>query len=142
MGTIFLSYSRDDHQSADALARVLERAQHEVWWDRRIDSGEEFSTKIEAALDKSDIVLVAWSVHSSKSAWVRDEAATGRDEGKLVAVTIDGSRPPIGFRQYQTLDLTSWSGGARDRRTAELLQSVERRLKANGKLTRQRTDTE
>jgi adenylate cyclase len=134
MGAIFLSYSRDDRACAEALARVLERAGHEVWWDRRIESGEEFAAEIEAALDRADLVLVAWSAHSGKSPWVRDEAATGRDEGRLLPVSIDGSRPPMGFRQYQTLDLTGWKGGNRDRRTAELLESVERRLKTKGEV--------
>ncbi|MEP6905923.1 MAG: hypothetical protein ABI875_07540, partial [Gemmatimonadales bacterium] len=45
-----------------------------------------------------------------RSAWVRDEAATGRDTGRLVPVTLDGSQPPLGFRQYQTIDLSKWSG--------------------------------
>ena len=133
MGAIFLSYSRDDLASAETLARVLETAGHEIWWDRRIGSGEEFATEIEAALDRADIVLVAWSAHSARSAWVRDEAAAGRDDGRLLPVTIDGSRPPMGFRQYQTLDLNGWKGGSRDKGTIELLRSVERRLKAQGK---------
>lgn len=129
MGAIFLSYSRDDRPCAEALARVLDEAGHEVWWDRRIDSGEEFATEIEAALEKADVVLVAWSAHSGKSPWVRDEAAAGRDNGRLLPVTIDGSPPPMGFRQFQTLDLTGWKGAKRDGRTAELLRCVERRLK-------------
>src|SRR4029434_3380401 len=46
---------------------------------------------------------------------------------------IDGSLPPMGFRQFHTLDLTDWRGAKRDERTAELLHSVERRLRAKGK---------
>lgn len=134
MGNIFLSYARDDQPCAETLSRVLEQAGHEVWWDRRIDSGEEFAAEIEAALDRADVVLVAWSEHAAKSGWVRDEAATGREGGRLLPVTIDGSRPPMGFRQYQTLDLTGWKGGSRDTRTGELLKSVNARLKAKGKV--------
>jgi TolB-like protein len=132
MGQVFLSYAREDRGSAEKLARVLEAAEHEVWWDRRLDSGEEFSAEIETALDKSDVVLVAWSKESVRSRWVRDEAAVGGDTGRLVPVSIDGSLPPMGFRQFHTLDLTGWKGGKRDGRTAELLHSVERRLRANG----------
>ena len=95
MGAIFLSYSRDDLASAETLARVLETAGHEIWWDRRIGSGEEFATEIEAALDRADIVLVAWSAHSARSAWVRDEAAAGRDDGRLLPVTIDTVTVPV-----------------------------------------------
>ncbi|WP_197018408.1 TIR domain-containing protein [Sphingomonas sp. URHD0057] len=133
MGAIFLSYAREDRACADALARALEQAGHNVWWDRHIDGGEEFAAEIEAELDKADVVLVAWSMLSVKSRWVRDEAAVGGDTGRLVPVSIDGCLPPMGFRQFHTLDLAGWKGGKRDDRTAELLRSVARRLEAKGK---------
>lgn len=129
MGAIFLSYAREDRGCAEALARVLEAAGHSVWWDRRIGGGEEFGAEIEAELDKSDVVLVAWSKDSIKSRWVRDEAAVGGDRGILVPLSIDGSRPPMGFRQFHTLDLNGWKAAKRDDRTVELLRSVESRLK-------------
>ena len=133
MGAIFLSYAREDRSCAEKLARVLEGAGHSVWWDRRLDGGEEFSAEIEAALSQSDVVVVAWTRESVKSRWVRDEAAVGGDTGKLVPVSMDGSLPPMGFRQFHTLELTDWRGAKRDERTAELLHSVERRLKGKSK---------
>ena len=69
---------------------------------------------------------------SAKSAWVRDEAAIGRDSGRLVSVVIDGSQPPIGFRQFQTLDLTGWQCGKKDPRSASLLAAINRRVKGAG----------
>jgi TolB-like protein len=129
MAAIFLSYAREDRRFAEVLAQVLESAGHSVWWDSRIGGGEEFSAKIEAELDKSDVVVVAWSKDSVKSRWVRDEAGVGGDTGRLVPVSIDGSMPAMGFRQFHTIDLSGWEGGKRDARTAELLYSVERRLK-------------
>jgi TolB-like protein len=132
MGRVFLSYAREDRQRTETLARVLEKAGHEVWWDRHIDSGDEFAAQIEAELDKADVVLVVWSNASVKSRWVRDEAAVGGDTGRLVPVSIDGTLPPMGFRQFHTMDLSRWNGSKRDPRTAELLHSVERRLKGKG----------
>ena len=131
MGHIFLSYAREDRAFAQRLAHVLEQVGHEVWWDQHLDSGEEFSTEIETALAHADVVLVAWSKVSVKSRWVRDEAAVGGDSDRLVPVSIDGTLPPMGFRQFHTMDLTGWKGSRRDQRTAELLHSVDRRL--NGK---------
>lgn len=128
MGAIFLSYAREDRACAERLARVLEAAGHQVWWDRRLDGGEEYSAEIEAALDKSDVVVVAWSKASVTSRWVRDEAAAGGDKGRLVPVSIDGSHPPMGFRQFHTIDLAGWKAAKRDPRTAELLRSVAGRL--------------
>ena len=135
MGAIFLSYAREDRACAEVLARVLEGGGHRVWWDRHIESGEEFAAEIEAALGHANVVLVAWSVHSAKSPWVRDEAVIGRDTGRLLPVSIDGSQPPMGFRQFQTLDLTGWKGSTKDTRTAALLRSVQRRLTHKSKMT-------
>ena len=129
MAQVFLSYAREDRLCAERLARVIESAGHEVWWDRQLDGGKEFSAEIEVALDRADVVLVAWSKGSVKSRWVRDEAAAGGDSGRLMPVSIDGSRPPMGFRQFHTIDLTGWKDAKRDKRTAELLQSLDRRLK-------------
>lgn len=133
MASIFLSYAREDRRFAVMLARLLESSGHQVWWDRRLDGGEEFAAEIEAELDKSDVVVVAWSKESVKSRWVRDEAAVGGDRGILVPISIDGSLPPMGFRQFHTLELTGWKGAKRDERTAELLHSIDRRV--NGKAT-------
>ena len=52
MAAIFLSYAREDRRFAERLAQVLQGAGHSVWWDRQLDSGEEFSTEIEAEIDK------------------------------------------------------------------------------------------
>lgn len=127
MGQVFLSYAREDRLFAAKLARVLEEAGQEVWWDRHLEGGEEFSAEIEAALEKSDVVLVAWSASSVRSRWVRDEAAAGGDKGKILPVTIDGTPPPMGFRQFHSMDLSGWKGGKRDERTRTLIHSVQRR---------------
>ena len=135
MGRIFLSYAREDRPAAERLARVLGKNGHEVWWDRRLDGGEEYSTEIETALDNADVVLVAWSASSIASRWVRDEAASGGDRGRLVPVTIDGARPPMGFRQFHTIDLAGWKGASGDDRTRELVRSVESRLQGKAAIS-------
>lgn len=128
MARIFLSYARADLATAEMLADLLTSHGHDVWWDRHLHGGKEFADEIEAELEAADIVLVAWSTHSGKSRWVRDEAAVGGDSGRLVPLTIDGSLPPIGFRQFHTLDLKGWKAAQRDPRTADLLQTIERKL--------------
>jgi len=125
MAAIFLSYAREDRSFAENLARVLEGAGHDVWWDRHIGSGREFAGEIETKLTSVDLVLVAWSHAAAKSPWVRDEAAIGRDRGRLLPVLVDGSEPPIGFRQVQALDLIGWKGRRNDRRTNALAEAVE-----------------
>ncbi|MBA2771154.1 MAG: TIR domain-containing protein [Sphingomonas sp.] len=124
MASVFLSYAREDAAKAKALATALERAGHGVWWDRHIRSGSEFAGAIEEALKRADAVLVLWSEKSVCSSWVRDEAAEGRDSGRLVAAVLDSSRPPIGFRQFQSTDLSSWSGRGTPKQFDELLGAI------------------
>ncbi|GAA4863096.1 TIR domain-containing protein [Luteimonas vadosa] len=103
--TVFLSYSRADQAWARMLAQALEEAGLQVWWDALIEGGAAFAKSIEAALAASDAVIVLWSRHSVASDWVLDEAAHGRDQKKLVPLSIDGTEPPLGFRQYQSIGL-------------------------------------
>lgn len=111
MATLFLSYAREDGAKVRPLAAALERAGHRVWWDQHISGGDQFAQAIEKALAEADAVVVAWSEHSTRSHWVLDEAAAGRDSGRLVPVTLDGTPAPLGFRQYQTVDLPHGASG-------------------------------
>lgn len=113
MASVFLSYAREDLAKAKVIALALETAGHSVWWDRHIKGGAQYSKEIEDALKRADAVVVLWSEHSVNSAWVRDEAAAGRDGGRLVPVRLDDSSPPLGFRQYQSLDLRAWKARGR-----------------------------
>ena len=124
MASVFLSYDRDDSAAAKIIAIVLEKAGHSVWWDLHVRGGAQFSKVIEGALKAADSVVVLWSANSIESAWVRDEAAVGRDSGRLVPASIDGTEAPLGFRQFQTVDLADWKRGTNSRGHEELLQSI------------------
>ena len=132
MASVFLSYSRDDAARIRLLAAALERAGHAIWWDQHIPGGDEFEGAIEKALASAEIVVVAWSESSIHSGWVRDEAAAGRDNNRLVPVTLDGCLPPMGFRQYQTIDLSQWKGRSRSRLLAPLIDGVAGKAGAAG----------
>jgi hypothetical protein len=128
MAAVFLSYSREDREQIRPLAVALERAGHEVWWDRHIVGGEEFSGAIEEHLDSAEVVVVVWTCTSVRSAWVRDEAGAGRDSGRLVPVTLDGCMPPLGFRQYQTIDLSAWKGRTGSKALRPLTDAIGKAL--------------
>src|SRR5687768_10865548 len=110
MASLFLSYAREDIECVRPLAKALERDGHNVWWDSHISGGQEFAGAIEEALASADVVVACWSESAVRSPWVRDEAGAGRDNGRLVPVTLDGCAPPLGFRQYHTIDLSGWNG--------------------------------
>jgi len=109
---IFLSYAHADRAKAQRLATALEQSGYTVWWDALIEGGSRFAHSIDEALRKADAVVVLWSKHSIASDWVRDEAAQGRDRHRLVPLSLDGSMPPLGFRQIQVIRLSGWRGHA------------------------------
>ena len=126
MASVFLSYDHEDADRAAPIVAALEEAGHSVWWDRHIAGGSEYNTEIEREVERSDVVAVLWSERSVRSAWVRDEAAEGRDQGKLVPLRIDPIKPPMGFRQYQNIDLTDWTGRGKPPRLPEILAAIDR----------------
>jgi len=69
-----------------------------------------FSKEIEAELQGAKAVVVAWTEPSIDSRWVADEAELAQRSGKLIPIRLDDLEPPIGFRQVQTIDFTSWDG--------------------------------
>ena len=123
MARIFLSYAREDVDSAKQLAEAVGRAGHEVWWDRHIQGGSRFTTEIDRALKDAEVVIVLWTDASVESAWVQDEAAEGRDTGRLVPVSFNGCRPPLGFRQFHTVAL-DWDDKGEPKQMEELLQAL------------------
>jgi tetratricopeptide (TPR) repeat protein len=125
MASVFLSYDHDDVARAAPIAAALEKAGHSVWWDRHIHGGAEYNNAIESAVETADVVVVLWSTRAVQSAWVRDEAAEGRDRGKLVPVALDGTKPPMGFRQYQTITLPEWKGRKPPKEMTQLEQAID-----------------
>jgi tetratricopeptide (TPR) repeat protein len=125
MARVFLSYDREDSGKTRLIAQALERAGHFVWWDLHIKGGAEYGKVIEQALAEADAVIVLWSPRSVDSAWVRDEAAAGRDSGRLIPVLLEPVNPPMGFRQYQCIDLSKWKGRGKPPQLSEVLASIE-----------------
>jgi tetratricopeptide (TPR) repeat protein len=114
MADIFISYAREDADAVARLAAALQEAGYSSWWDRNLTSGSRYLKETEAELKAAKAVLVVWSKASVESHWVADEAAVGRDENRLAAVTFDASMPPLGFRQFQVTDFSHWKGGANE----------------------------
>jgi len=126
LARIFLSYARDDADAAKQLAACISERGHEVWWDRHLHAGSRFAAEIDKALKNSEAVVVMWSPSSIDSAWVQDEAAEGRDSGRLVPVSLAGAKPPLGFRQFQTIELGRWDGTGSPEAMDDLLEAISR----------------
>lgn len=126
MARVFLSYAREDVHTARKLADALADADQTVWWDRNVHGGANFSNEIDRELKNAEVVMVLWSPTSVASAWVQDEAAEGRDSSRLVPAVLDSVKPPLGFRQLQCIDLSSWNEDGRMQPIEDLLLAISK----------------
>lgn len=132
MADIFLSYAREDIDRAHALASALESEGWTVWWDQQLVPGDRYAAETESILKSASVILVLWTEASIKSMWVADEAMVGRDQGTLVPVSFDKVRPPIGFRQIQTMAFDNWDESAASSHFRKLADAICNRLRAQG----------
>lgn len=110
MPDIFISYAREDRETAERLAQALEGEGWEVWWDRHIPAGKRFDEVISASLDRAKCVIALWSQAAIASQWVAEEAEEGKERGVLVPAFIEAVEPPLGFRRIHAADLVGWRG--------------------------------
>lgn len=125
MADVFLSYAREDAERARSVAAALEHRGVAVWWDQQLIPGVRYSDKTEAVLTSADVILVLWTQSSIKSMWVADEAMIGREKGNLIPVSFDEARPPIGFRQIQTMSFDGWDGRPDAAQVGVLIAAIE-----------------
>lgn len=112
MADIFISYASEDRNRVRPLAEALIERGFNVWWDRSLAAGQDYTAIIEKELKVAKAVIVVWTQSSTASTFVRDEAGRARDEGRLVPVTLDSVQLPLGFGAFQAEDFTRWNGGA------------------------------
>lgn len=122
MADIFLSYNEADREAVRRLSLALQSVGWSVWWDRRIPAGQTWRSVLSRELQGMRCMVVVWSATSVASEWVCEEAAEGRQSGKLIPVMIEPVRPPAGFRELQAADLIGWDG---DEDFPGLLQLIE-----------------
>ena len=125
VGHVFISYDRDDSQKVSAIVDGLKAESVSYWWDKDIPEGQNFSTEIEDKIDQAKHVLVAWSVNSRKSIFVRGEALAALDQNKLLQTVIDGCRLPVPFNAMQATFLDDWTGDRTDARWQKLVGAID-----------------
>ncbi|HXC55454.1 MAG TPA: toll/interleukin-1 receptor domain-containing protein [Rhizomicrobium sp.] len=111
MADIFISYAREDREWVEKLANGLVTEGFTVWWDWDLLVGKRYRETIETELQTAKAAVVVWSQHSIRSDFVRDEAEDAQQRNILLPVLKEIVRPPAGFRQLQTADLSHWAGG-------------------------------
>ncbi len=124
MADVFLSYAREDAARAEQIARGLQAAGLDVFWDNEIPPGQTWADYIEQKLTQCKALIVLWSAHSVGSQWVREEARMGRDKSVLIPVMIDNVQPPFGFGEVQAANLAGWSGAQDDPNWRRFVEAV------------------
>lgn len=129
MHEIFLSYSRRNSATVQALATALGERGLSVWVDKSgIQEGDAYDTQIEDAIAQTRVVIVLWSKNSVRSQWVRAEAAYALGKHKLLPISIDHTDPPLQFLHIQTIDFDGWQGGSDGEAFPRLLAALGKRL--------------
>jgi TolB-like protein/thioredoxin-like negative regulator of GroEL len=125
LADVFISYARQDEPSARRVAKALQSAGLNVWWDADLPAHRDYSTVIERNLAEAKAVVVLWSKSAAGSQWVRAEADFARNAGKLVQGQLDGTLPPMPFNQIQCADLKRWRGSPTHAGWAKLYGSIQ-----------------
>jgi TIR domain len=110
MADIFISYKKEDAGRVDRIVEGLRAEGFSVWWDHAITPGAQWDQTIQQELNAARMVIAVWSDLSVNAPWVKEEAAVGKQKGKLLPVRIDNVEPPLGFGLIQMADLVGWTG--------------------------------
>ena len=129
MQNIFISYKREQREWVRKLVLALESCGLSVWWDPKIEVGEEYFKVINKVIKEVDCILVIWSHDSVGSQWVMSEATVGMERKNIVPVLLDEIIPPIPFNIIQSADLTTWKGDVNHEGFEQLLASIQKHCK-------------
>lgn len=110
MVDVFISYSRSDQPMVAMLARAVEAAGYQVWWDAELPPHQSYGDVITEKVASAKAAIVVWSASAAKSEWVRAEADMARNQRKLIQTAIDDVMPPLPFNQIQYAELGDWRG--------------------------------
>lgn len=82
----FISYSKDDKGTVEAICKTLEENGLDCWYaPRNVPVGADWDASIMEALAASRVMILVWSSHSDQSKQVKREVALALDE---IGVTV------------------------------------------------------
>jgi serine/threonine protein kinase len=102
---IFVSFSHTDEKFAAELIQQIETSGLRVWWDQKIEKGQDWDDQIEEAMLSSDGMLVLMSPVSIESQESKREWKYWLDHIKrpLIPVVIADCRPPYRLAALQQI---------------------------------------
>lgn len=114
---IFISYSHDDSEDLEQLRKWLkplaDRGMLEYWDDTRIEGGEEWSDKIDAALESASVAVLLVSQSFVASSFITDvempRIFAKADEGRLTVL-------PVFLKPFSDLEYTYRDAAGEEKR--------------------------
>jgi hypothetical protein len=110
MADVFVSYAKTDRSLASTLVAMLEAEGWTVWWDTSLAAADLYRDEIMKQLAAARAVITIWTPNSIRSDWVRAEAGTAKNEGKLIPVKtpdVAYADIPLPFGEMHTENLES-----------------------------------
>ena len=126
MSNIFISYKREQRDWVRKLVTLLESYGLTVWWDPKIEVGEEYFKVINKIIADVDCIVVIWSHDSVNSPWVISEASVGMERNNMIPILLEDVSPPIPFNILQSANLVNWNGEKEHDGIEHLLTSIQK----------------
>jgi molecular chaperone DnaK len=122
---LFISFAHIDAVLVDALARLLADAGDEIWWDDKLQLGDDWEAELMRQIAGCDAFLYVASDDSAESEWCRWELAQARALSRIVVPVMVrvGAKLPREIASLQYADLSS---GAGDDQALQLIQGLAR----------------
>jgi hypothetical protein len=105
MGSIFISYSRQDKEYVDKLQDALRENGLNPWVDDRKDDEGDWPKANAKQMEKSDAFIFVMSDHSEASLWVQDEYLEAIWENKPTFALLLQGKDWIERAEYVTIDV-------------------------------------
>ena len=100
-GSIFLSYSRNDRQLAEQFVEAARARGVTVWFDEKIEGGQDWREGIVNALQTARALVILFSEHSNRSRQLIKELAIADHLQKLVIPVLVSDCEPEGAYLYE-----------------------------------------
>jgi len=110
MVDVFISYAKEDRETARRLTNALEDQGWSVWWDQTIPPGGSWAEAIGRHLESATCAIALWSSSSVNSRWVLKEARLADQRNVLIPAFIELVEPPFDLSDVQSADLIGWTG--------------------------------
>ena len=128
MADIFISYKRENQQSAALLAKLLCDKGFLVWWDKELIGGVEYGPAIDEELQEAKCVIGLWSKCAVESHYVRAEVSKALERKALICANLDGVELPVPFNGQQQINLRGWDGDPQAPAFQNILRGVAHML--------------